>query len=95
MPFTSREKGSELPLPLTGTETINKHSPILLRILWSELPLPLTGTETYEDEKRNVPNVFLSELPLPLTGTETYVSNDGRQTGMSVRITSTPHGDGN
>jgi len=59
---------SELPLPLTGTETL-LGAGYALRACRSELPLPLTGTETIHI--RGILGTNRSELPLPLTGTET------------------------
>jgi len=40
-------------------------------------------------------SLTLSELPLPLTGTETLPMLASIDSIVSVRITSTPHGDGN
>jgi len=64
------ESRSELPLPLTGTETA-PHSSIPQFYEVSELPLPLTGTETTNNFAMIVLQLIESELPLPLTGTET------------------------
>jgi len=108
---------SELPLPLTGTETPCPSTPQSSLGL-SELPLPLTGTETlqlvphtghsptcpnylYPSRGRKLSVMILtlegsvSELPLPLTGTETTVIVKILYHLSHVRITSTPHGDGN
>jgi len=44
--YAFQKQGSELPLPLTGTETLLKDRVGVYLLIKSELPLPLTGTET-------------------------------------------------
>jgi len=71
--YAFQKQGSELPLPLTGTETFLRVV-LILPCLGPNYLYPSRGRKLIVQCCRH-DQQFGSELPLPLTGTETPSSN--------------------